>query len=49
MGVDVDDGSVDGASVYTRKNLDHVLKDNRMEAFPPVCVVQKGSKTGTKE
>jgi hypothetical protein len=45
----VDDGSVDGASVYTRKNSDHALKDSKMEGFLPACVVQKGSKTGTKE
>ena len=45
----MDDGSVDGASVYIPKNLDHALKDSRMEAFLPACVVQKRSKTGTKE
>lgn len=45
----MDDGSVDGASVYTRKNSDHALKDSKMEGFLPACVVQKGSKTGTKE
>lgn len=49
MDADADDGSVDGASVYTRKNSDHVLKDSRMEAFLPVCVVQRESKKGTKE
>jgi len=44
-----DDGSVDGESVCTRKNSDRVLKDSKMEAFLSACVVQKGSKTGTKE
>ena len=48
-GVGVDDESVGGASVYTRKNSDHVLKDSKREAFLQACVVQKGSKTGTKE
>ena len=48
--MDVNDGgSVDGASVCTRKNSDHVLKDSKMEAFLQACVVQKGSKTGTME
>ena len=42
MDVGVDDGSADGANVYTRKNSDHVLEDSKMEAFLPVCVVQKG-------
>ena len=45
---DVGDGSVDDASVYTRKNSDHVLKDSRMVAFLMVCVAQKTLKTGTK-
>lgn len=44
-----DDGSVDGASVYTLKNLDHALKDSRTGGFLSGCVVQKISKTGTKE
>ena len=47
--VGVDDGSVDGESVYTRKNSDHALKDSKMEVFLPACVAQKTSKTGTKE
>ena len=45
----MDDGNVHGASVYTLKNSDHVLKGSKMEAFLPVCVVQKTSKTDTKE
>ena len=48
-GVGVGDGSVGGASVYTRKNSGHVLKDNRMVAFLQVCVLQKRWKMGTKE
>ena len=44
-----DDGSEDGASVHTPKNSDHVLKDSKTEAFLQGCVVQKESKTGTKE
>ena len=42
------EGSVDGESVYTRKNSDHVLKDSKMEGFLMECVVQKGSKMGKK-
>ena len=38
----------DGASVDTQKNLDHVLKDNKMEVSLLGCVVQKTLKTGTK-
>jgi hypothetical protein len=45
--VSEDDGNVDGASVYTPKNSDHVLKDSRTGEFLSACVVQK--KTGTKE
>ena len=38
----MDDGSVDGVSVYTPKNLDHALKDSKMEGFLLAYVVQKG-------
>jgi hypothetical protein len=31
----------DGASADTPRNLDHVLKDSRLEAFLPVCVIRK--------
>ena len=46
--VGVDDGSVDGESVCTRKNSDHVLKDSRLEAFLQAYGVQKALKMGTK-
>jgi len=45
----VDSRGVNGASVYTLKNSDHVLKDSRMEACLLACVIQKGLKTGRKE
>lgn len=47
--VGVDDGSVRGGCVYTRKNSDHALKDSKMEVFLLACVVQKALKMGTKE
>lgn len=47
--VGVDDRGVHGASVDTPKNLDHVLKDNKVEVSLPACVVQKTLKTDTKE